>query len=163
MATGTAGGSGSASGLGPEAVLEKCLLPWCGSRPQIQQKHEMYCLPLLPPLALLIRCLSHRHEDGCAWPLILSPLSPSPGHSILCSFLPQFLQFLPLPPAAEHLLSSPCKPHLDFRAERLQPWLCSCRAVSTGPSLYQEAERVQHWAQVSAVLGIAGGLGVWAD
>lgn len=55
-------------------------------------------------------------------------MSPSPGHPTACSFLPQFLQFLPLPPAAEHLLSSPCKPHLDFRAERLQPWPCSCTA-----------------------------------
>lgn len=83
-------------------------------------EEAMHRLPVVPPLASLIRCLSRRHEGGCAWPLILSPLSPSPGHSAACSFLPQFLQFLPLPPAAE--------PHLDFRAERLCPWPCSCRA-----------------------------------
>lgn len=73
--------------------------------------------------------MSHRHEGGSAWPLILSPLSPSQSQPFHCVFLPaQFFQFLPLPPAAEHLLSSPCKPHLGFRAKRLWPWPWPCRA-----------------------------------
>lgn len=53
----------------------------------VNSEDTTHCLPLPPPLASLIWCLSHRHEGGCAWPLILSPPSPSPK-SFHCLFLP---------------------------------------------------------------------------